>query len=174
MKRVLAAALLVGTLLPALATAQQIPEYDLKAAYLYNFALFVEWPPEDAPRAEISICVIGHDPFGTALDALEGKPAHQRRIAVRRVTSLRAARECHVLYVGAPEESRAAQIHAAVRGLPVLTVGEAESGAESAAIVTLTRRNARIGFAINVGAAHQSRLRISSRLLRLAQEVIGE
>jgi hypothetical protein len=155
------------------AIAQPVQEYELKAAYLYNFALFAEWPAAAfaAPASRFAICVLGQSPFGRSLAALERKPVQSRPIAVRSVPTPAAARDCHVLFVVQPDARRMSEIAAALGDAPVLTVADSDHDMRAGAVVTLVPRGARIGFTVDLDAARRARLRISARLLRLAAAV---
>lgn len=170
--RALAAA---AWLAPAAALGQAVPEYDLKAAFLYNFALFVDWPAEGPPeeRRALTLCVLGGDPFGHALDALEGKTVRSQRLAVRRLASAQAAVDCQILFIAATEEARLAHILKAVQGRPVLTVADSDGWLEQGVMINVSTRQARLAFDVNLAAARQAGLRVSSRLLRLAHLVLG-
>jgi hypothetical protein len=152
------------------------PEYLVKMAFLFNFAKFVEWPPDALPRHQdtLTLCVLGGDPFGSALDALRGKRAQERTIVVRRLTRLEEVASCQVVFVdrsAAPELSRPL---ARTALLGILTVGDTERFAENGGIIELTRVHDTIRFEVNLAAAQRAGLRISSKLLRLARRVIEE
>lgn len=150
------------------------PEYAVKSAFLYNFATFVEWPAE-APSAsapQLTICVLGADPFGETLDqAVAGKTIGARPLAIKRISRVPEAVDCAVLFVGAGEGLRLPSLFADLRGLPVLTVGDVEGFAEAGGIIGMFVENNRVRFEINLGAADKARLKISSKLLSLARIV---
>jgi hypothetical protein len=167
------AALLLGSTLGSQALAQDVSEYQLKSALLYNFALFTEWPPESLPDTgtPLNYCVIGEDHFGAALDALGEKQVNNRRIAVRRITRADSAASCHVLFISRSEQGNVERILDAVRGRPVLTVMDQEGMAQRGVMVNLFLDNRRIGFEVNAEAAKRARLNLSSKMLRLARAV---
>jgi hypothetical protein len=147
-------------------------EYQVKAAFLYNFVKFVEWPSVQA--GEVGICVIGKDPFGGALDlAVEGKSLDGRRFAVRRIGEIADARGCHALFVGRSESKRAAEIAAAARGWSVLTVSDIEGFAAQGGMIAFLVADHRVRFQINAANAAGAGLRISSKLLQLALPADG-
>jgi hypothetical protein len=147
-------------------------EYQVKAAFLYNFVKFVEWP--SLPAAEVGICVIGKDPFGESLDrVVEGKSLDGRRFAVRRIVEIADARGCHVLFVGRSESKRAAEIAAAARGLGALTVSDIEGFAGHGGMIALLVADHRVRFQINAANAAGAGLKISSKLLQLALPADG-
>lgn len=166
--------LLACSLGPASARAQAVTEYDLKAAFLYNFALFVDWPADAPPDTAFNLCILGKDPFGSALDGLEGREMKARRLAVKRLTSTRGAAECQILFLPASEEAHLTEALNALKGKPVLTVADSEGWLERGVIINMVQRQTRISFDINLDAARQNGLRVSSRLARLAGSVIGK
>src|SRR5438132_11379739 len=102
--------------------AQTADEYEVKAAFLYNFTKFVEWPTLPATDA-FNICILGDDPFGGTLDQLiKGKTAYNRKIQIRRLKDPLEARQCQIVFVRHEEEAKAAQLVEAIRGMQVLTV----------------------------------------------------
>lgn len=158
------------------ALGQQVQEYDLKAAFLYNFALLTDWPRSAAiaPDAGFRICIIGHNPFGNSLAKIEGKPVHGRRIALRDIASPNAARDCHVLFIAAPGSGALNAVIESLGESSVLTVAESDDDRATAAAITLLTRDQHVSFAVNLGAARRAQLHISPRLLRLAVRVVGE
>jgi hypothetical protein len=162
----------------ALATAarphHEFFEYEVKAAFLFNFARFTQWPAsafghEDAVR----LCVLGRDPFGRDLDKLEGKTVEERPVLVRRLSHAPEARHCQIVFIS---HSQRAEIRAALevlKGASVLTVGEAPDFLEMGGMVRLLLEGDRVRFEINLGAAEGAHLKLSSKLLSLAKSVRG-
>jgi len=150
-------------------------EYLIKAGFIYNFAKFVEWPSTafSQPDSPIMIGVLGTDPFGSVLDRLvEDKKIGQRGFVVKRYKwgkDLKDLKECKILFVSASEKAHIDEIVQAVKGLPILMVGETPGFAERGGIIRFTLEDNRVRFEINVDAAHQADLNISSRLLTLAK-----
>lgn len=158
-------------LLAAVPASAQAPEYDVKAAFLFNFVKFVEWPAEAfaGERAPVTICVFGEDPFGRVLDAvIQGERVGERALVVERLDSRDDFEACHVLFVSPSERDRMAQVLARVEGEPVLTVGDTEGFLRAGGIVNFILEGTKVRFVINQGTAERSGLRISSKLLRLA------
>jgi hypothetical protein len=146
--------------------AQDIPlEYRVKAAYLLNFARFVEWaPPADA--SPLTICVASPSPFGPVLDqTVAGERVSGRPVTAR--TIMAPSDDCSVLFV--PEAAAAAPYLRAVQGRPVLTVGETRDFIARGGIIGFLREGNNIRFAIDNDTAERANLRISSRLLRLGR-----
>lgn len=157
--------------LPHAARAQtnDLPEYRLKAAFLYNFALFTEWPAEVGKT--INLCVVGRDPFGKELDELQGKALGERSIAVLRKGVNEPLRSCQVLFI--PESSIAGlpRMLEELRDRPVLTVADCPSSAGQAVALNMSVVQNKVTFEANVVAARTQRLTLSSKLLRLATKV---
>jgi YfiR/HmsC-like len=146
-------------------------EYQVKAAYLYSFARYVQWPPEAfaGPADPFVVGVLGEDPFGRILDdTLAGKTVLERPIRVRRYGTPQEAVRAHIVFVGAAEDAERQRILRALRGRAVLSTGDGEGFAESGGIVGFTTKDKRIGFEINLARAEEARLKISSQLLKLA------
>jgi hypothetical protein len=166
---VVAAGLMLGVAPAAL--AQSAPEPVLKAAFLYNFAKFAEWPADAAPADPLTICVFGDAAIADALDeTVKGRTVDGRKTVVVRVKP-EGFRGCHVLYLSGLDAKRAQAIIDDLKSAPVLTVGDREQFAQSGGIAGLFVEQGRMRFAINVEAAQRGRLRISSRLLSLAKIV---
>ena len=165
MARLLASALLLA---PGLAADPE--EYQIKAAFLYNFARLVDWPT--APAGPVVIAILGQDPFGEVLDrAVNGKTIGGRPLIVRRPSRIAELKDCRILFVAASEKKRVAPILSAVRGAAVLTVGEFEGFLEEGGGVNFAVENDRVRFDVNLRAARQAGLLISARLLNLARLV---
>lgn len=150
------------------------PEYAVKAAFLYNFAKFVEWPKE-APAAlasKVTICVLGADPFAEILDqTVAGKTVGERGMTIVRVGRVSDAVACAIVFVSASEAPHLRSVLAAFHGLPVLTVGDVDGFAEAGGIIGMFLENNRVRFEINVQAADEAHLNISSKLLSLGRLV---
>jgi hypothetical protein len=155
-------------------SAQSASEPEIRAAFLYNFAKFAEWPAEAAPADPLTICVFGDAAIADALDeTVKGRTVDGRKAAVVRVER-DGFRGCHVLYLAGIDAKPAQAIADELKNAPVLTVGDREQFAHSAGIAALFVEQGRMRFAINVEAAQRCRLRISSRLLSLAKIVKDE
>jgi hypothetical protein len=149
-------------------------EYQLKAAFLYNFTKFVEWPPQPArdPDQPIVIGVAGRNPFGDELEKIvEGRKVNGRSITVRRITAASEARAVDLLFIGVDEDRWYADMLAAIEGAPVVTVGESARSAALGAMITFTMEAERVRFEINQEAAEKAGLKISAQLLKLATVV---
>jgi hypothetical protein len=158
-------------------SAQDNPsEYQLKAAFVFNFAKFVDWPPNvySSPQSPFAICILGSDPFGSVIDdALRGKAVADHPVVVRRVKDTAAARHCQILFVSASERSRLREILESLKDANALVVGDFDGFAAAGGTIELTLQEGHVRFAINPGAADTAGLRISSKLLALATIVHG-
>ena len=149
----------------------QADEYQVKAAFLLNFARFVEWPASHVSN-NFTIGVLGRDPFDRALDSLSGKTVRGKRVVVRRYEDPDEAREADILFISASEKRSLPRILKKIRGNPILTVGDSKDFGSSGVMINLLLLQKRVGFEINLAAAQRDGLQISSNLLKLAQEVI--
>ena len=151
-------------------------EYQVKAAYLFNFLKFVEWPEEafPDPLAPIVIGIAGDDPFGSALpQVVVGKTVQGRDLVIRKYRAGEDLRSSHILFISASEKKRVPQIVASLRGSSVLTVADFNEFLGEGGMIQLYSENNRIRFAINVDATGRAKLKISSKLLSLARVVGG-
>ena len=161
----------------AIAYAAELPapsEYQIKAAFLYNFAKFVEWPSQALPEssASITLCVLGEDPFGSDLDrTIESKTINSRVLVSRRLNTLHGVDVCQILFISASERRRMGQILEALKDQSLLTIGETEPFARLGGVINFTMEQDRVRFEINVDAAERKGLKISSKLLRLAKVI---
>lgn len=162
-------------LLPGRASAaEESVEYAVKAAFLYKFGSFVEWPATAfaSPASPFQLCVVGEDPFGAALDkAVSGQQIARRPVEVRRLKTVKPDSGCHIMYLAASETQRLAQITEALRGSSVLTVSDGRSPGAATGIINFVIKDDRVRFDIDDEAAAQNRLAISSKLLGVALSV---
>lgn len=170
----LSCTVILGALLSAGVRAQDTDEYRVKAAFLYNFAKFVEWPTQafKGPSDPIVIGVLGKDPFGDALvAAAAGKTLGGRGFLVREVTDPQQAAQCHILFVSSSERKRLGSLIAQIAGLAILTVGESDNFTAEGGVVNFKIESGTVRFQINVEAARKQQLHISAKLLSLAEIV---
>jgi hypothetical protein len=156
------------------AGAATVDEYQMKALYLFNFAQFVEWPAAAFAGAgePIGICVMGDNPFGSSLHkAVAGKHAAGRSFRIREIKAVQQSSGCHLLFVPASEQENQAAILKFARDRNLLTVGETTDFLQSGGIIELRLKAGRLRFAIALEAASSSRLKISSKLLSLADNL---
>ena len=170
---ILIACLSLALLLPADASAQasQPLEYQVKAAFLFNFAKFVEWPPESfaGETSPLVIGILGDSPFGGDLErTIQNKTINNRSIVIKPLRSLAEATNCQILFISNSENKRLPEIIQSLRGAAVLTVGETDQFIASGGMVNFVQEASKIRFQINDDAAKAARLKISSKLLSLA------
>jgi len=149
-------------------------EYQLKAAFLFNFAKFVAWPPDAFPsdKAPISLCVFRHDPFGAALDqVIAEKAINNRELLARRINNLPELKTCQLVFVSETEERQLPGILSSLKGASALVVGESADFAERGGAIQFFLENNKLRFAVNVDAIQRARLQASSKLLALARIV---
>jgi hypothetical protein len=149
-------------------------EHQVKAAFLYNFANFVEWPAValGSPDSPLRVCVVGADPFGDALDdAFRDQVIQSRKVEVSRGRTLAAVGRCHIVFLSRSEEPRWPQLLAQLRGTPALTVADGPPLVRQGGMVNFVLEAKRVRFEINRAAAEDAGLRISSKLLALARLV---
>ena len=167
---------LVHVPIPGTATGQEdsVDEYKLKAAMLYNLTHFVEWPDSAYPdrQAPITLCILGQDPFASSLASTIPKETDNRRpMIVRHLQSDKETRGCHILYISSSERKTTAHIFSTLNGSCILTVGEMTQFAARGGIIQFSMEDQHVRFDINLEAASRAGLKISSKLLALAQIV---
>jgi len=152
-------------------------EYLIKAGFIYNFAQLVQWPSAAFSQADspIVIGILGTDPFGTSIDrVVENKKLDGHNLIVKRLRwskDLRDLTECNILFISSSEKEHIADVINMVKWLPILTIGETPGFAARGGIINLTLEDNKVRFEVNIGAAKQANLNISSRLLALAKIV---
>ena len=153
-----------------------LSDYQVKAAYLYYFTTFVDWPPESFAQTgnELVIGILGEDPFGRILDdTLRGKNVNNRRLVVKRFASVKEARDSHILFICASEQDRVPSILKALEGAAVLTVGDLDSFASRGGQIAFYTVDKKVRFDINVAAVERARIKISAQLMKLGRIVRG-
>jgi hypothetical protein len=148
-------------------------EYEIKAAYLFTFGRFVEWPARSArDDSSFTICVLGTDPFGAVLDTtLADAVIRGRKVGARRITSTDAATGCHIVFVSTSEERRIETIIASLTASGALTVSDVPRFAERGGMIQFVTAANRVRFEINLMSARDAGLTLSSELLRVASAV---
>lgn len=158
---------------PALLGAQTASEYDVKAAFLYNFAKFVDWPPEAFPDPNsLKVCVLGDDPFGKSLRSVAGEQVGSHKLTVMQADSLSKPAGCQILFISHSERDKLQQILSTVRDSPVLTVGDTDGFATRGVIINFVLEGSKVRFEINTESADRAGIKISSKLLQLAKRIV--
>jgi hypothetical protein len=156
------------------AQSVQPSEYQVKAVFLFNFAQFVDWPPAAFPDPDTPfvIGILGDDPFEGFLDrTIRGEQVQGRSFQVRRYHSVDEIKTCHVLFITRPTGDRLNEVLANLRSRPILTVSDDGRFAERGGVVRFVTDRSRIRLQINLDAAQEASLTISSKLLRVAEVV---
>lgn len=166
---ILAAALGFGALRP-----QETLENDVKAAFLYNFTKFIEWPDAAARSAEpFRLCVLADPDFVRAVDRIiEGESVQGRPLRRVEPHTPEDARTCAILFIGSGNSERGARLLPAIRHFPVLTVGDFAGFVEQGGAIGFVRENNRVRFDVSPPSAERSGLKVSSKLLRVARHVV--
>jgi hypothetical protein len=154
-----------------------VQEYRLKAAFLYNFSQFIEWPESAfaTPETPFTICVVGDDPFGDTLLALQKRKYQARAIEIIHPQSIAEARNCRILYVDDPRKS--ALWRDIVKNLgdtPVLTVTSSDDAMTSGVCIGFVPRDGKVRWTMNLNAARKAQLKISAKLIEIAVAIVGE
>ena len=171
-RRVLAACAAIACLVrPIDLGAQRSLEYEVKAAFLYNFIQFVEWPVESVRAGEpFRVCTLGDDPFAGVLDrTVAGDQVDGHPIGVEHLAPDASPARCQILFVPRSQSARTSAALRAIAAAPVLTVGESEGFLEAGGLVNLVVDAGKVRFDVNAEAAAARGLRISSKLLRVAR-----
>jgi len=165
--------LLAYALVPSVSFAQ-VNEYQLKAAFLYNFAKFIEWPAQSFQEAgdPITICVLGQNPFGDILrQTVTGKPVGGRSFEIRLLPGASTFNGCHILFAAASQSKRFREIEPSIKTSPILTVGETPDFLNNGGMIGFKVEHGNVRLEINLGAADFAQIKISSKLLSLAEVV---
>jgi len=170
------AALAIALLLAPGAHAQTATAPELKAAFLYNFAKFVEWPSESMPAgAPLVVCVLGDDAVADALEeTVKGRVIDGHQVKAQRVKVDSPLRTCHVLYVSGMDAKRSIELLEGLADASVLTASDFDRFAQLGGVSNFFVENGRMRFAVNIESAQRARLQVSSKLLGLARIVKDE
>src|SRR5213594_2670515 len=150
------------------------PEYQVKAVFLFNFAQFVDWPPEAVPdsKAPLVIGVLGGDPFGDLLDAtVRGERRGARPFVVQRYQRVEDITRCEILFISRSVADQPEDVLTRLKNRPILTVSDADRFAERGGMIRFVTDRSRIRLQINPVAAEAAHLTISSKLLRVAEVI---
>ena len=157
----------------AILRAQTPPtEYEVKAAYLYQFGKFVEWPEGTLGRAgdAFAICTLGVDPFGSVLDGtISGRSVQGKQVIARRLASVNDALSCNILFVSSSEQNHLAEILKVVQGRSILTVSDMNNFLPQGGMIQFQIEQNKVRFEINLTAVEHANLKISSQLLKVAK-----
>lgn len=143
-------------------------ENQLKVAFIYNFAKLVEWPADASAGDKLVVCTYGVDALDGALQALDGKAAGSRKIALQTVAKADDAKLCQILFIPEAEHASFDKLVPALSSLPVLTVSDCDSFLPAGGMMGLLRANNKIQLKLNLKATQQARLKLSPQLIKLA------
>jgi hypothetical protein len=161
--------------LPGSGTCEtSVGEYSLKAAFIYNFSKFVEWPEGSFKgKREFCIATLGRSPLERELAALGGKNVQGRSIVFRRLSNAEDAAQCQVLFISRSELAKLDGILETLRDLPVLTIAEGDDFCRRGGMLSLEKENGKIVFDVNYRETQRSKLKPNSQLLKLARRIYG-
>jgi hypothetical protein len=152
-------------------------EYRVKAAFIFHFAQLVDWPPEKPTGTDNSLvlCTLGDDPFQGLLEGtVAGKAIGNRILRIRHLGEPQDMQTCQIVFLGRAQSKRIPVLVATLHNAPVLTVGETAGFLDAGGMIDFLLEDNKVRFEVNLDAAESADLKIGSRLLVLAQRVVGE
>jgi hypothetical protein len=164
--------LVLGLLITAGTTvfAQSVEEYDVKAAFLYNFTKFIEWPPSNPISGDFIIGIFGDDPFGRVIDdQTRGKTVNGHEIQIRRLKEPGDAKHCQIVFVTSTDKKKNQELLDATNSSPVLTVGETKDFLDQGGVIGFAMNDNHVGVIVNNTAAVAKGFKVSAKLLSLAK-----
>ena len=169
--------LLLGSLHVSAQQAENVSEYKLKAAFIYNFSQFIEWPESSfsAPDAPFQICVVGDDPFGEILKPIQKRKYHTHPIEISYPKTVAEAESCRILYLDT--QAKASQWRDIIKNLgdtPVLTVTSNNDAMESGFCIGFVSLEGKTRWNMNLAAARKAQLKISAKLIEISVMIVGE
>jgi YfiR/HmsC-like len=152
------------------AQAQELPEYRLKTAFLYNFSIYTEWP-DNSITSEFNLCIYGEDMFGKHLDHLLQKKINGRNIRIQRTDDARNLKDCQIVYISQTTIPNLKNILVELNGKPVLTVADSPGFSQQGIALNMSLEEGKVIFEVNLAAARNAGLNFSSQLLRFANAI---
>jgi hypothetical protein len=149
-------------------------EYEVKAAFLFQFSRFVEWPPEAFASADapLVICVLGKNPFGSTLrEIAQGESVQAHALVVKSHDRVEDVGECHIVFLSSSEEAITQQVLTSLAGKRILTVGDSDDFTRRGGVIGFVTVNGKVKLQVNRSSAETAQLRISAKLLRVAEQV---
>jgi hypothetical protein len=156
----------------AATAGESLNEYEVKAAYIYYFAKFTDWSTENLPQpmTPLVIGVIGDNEFGSIMESVvKGKTIETHAIQVHIIKSFADAKKCNIVFISASEGQHALQFLENLQTESILTVTESEEHSKPRGIINLLVENGKVRFEVDLSMAEKARLKLSSKLLRLAR-----
>jgi hypothetical protein len=161
------AVMALGAITAHAQSANSMAEYRVKAAYIFNFAKYVDWPVADSKQFQV--CSAGRDDLGGALSALDNRLAQGRAIQVRQNVAMDQLKDCQIIFVGERDSKLLTSVIRQMWGTPVLIVSDNQQAAEAGAHITLASAEDRVEFDVNLATLQRSNLKASSQMLKLAR-----
>ncbi len=164
-------------LIPVSLYAEEIlyGEYEVKAAFIYNVAKFIEWPEHaiSSQNDSLKLCIMGDNPFGTVFKKIEGKQVKNKKFIIELIKSVSSIKECNMLYISKSEEKNLASIINFANNYNVLTISDEAGFEKRGVIINMFISEEMIRFNINMDDAKKAGLKVSAKLLKLASDVYG-
>jgi hypothetical protein len=167
----------LASVLPGQATDQPLTEPQVKALFLFNFAKYVDWPAAAFAdsQAPIVIGLLGDTKLSGPLEqAVQDKTIAGRSFRVQRLEKAQDCHDCQILFISASEKKNLPEILNQIKTLPILTVGESDQFAQQGGIIGFVKKEGKVRLEIDLNAARQAKLQISSKLLSVADSVSGK
>lgn len=152
---------------------QKPGEYQVKAAFIYNFINFVDWSPESFGNSTLNICIVGDDPFGKAFDAIKNDTVRGKRLSVKPYKSSEEFKGCQIVFIPVSEKKHTGRILKSIGNANVLTISDTEETVKQGVMIGFFIENEKVRFAINNEAARRAGLKISAKLLKLAKIIVA-
>lgn len=160
---------LVGLPFMSVGVTAPLPEYAMKAAFVYHFTLFTQWPT--LPNNTLRICTLESDILKTELERFRDHQPHGATLVISKITNLETIKECQVLYLSEQDKQRIGVILSLIESTPVLTITDVPEFANKGVMIGIKTENKRLVFEIDSQATKKSNLYLSSKLLSLAKSV---
>ena len=173
MKSIKTTLIAIATVFTTMTASAQYSEYEVKAAYIFNFAKFIEWPADYIPGDTIYLCVYKNDPFGIILEkTMIGRKANGKDWKIKRISSLAETDKCHMLFISDIKQHEALQVIKEISGKPIVTIGdEMNYLCKIGGTINFLPQFSERQFEINKDVANEIGIKISPKLLLLAKVI---
>lgn len=148
---------------------EQPSEYRLKVAFLYNFAAYTTWP--NPPDHDLTLCILGEDPFGHNLQHLQGKKINEHGILIKHTKNMTELADCHIVFISQTAIKDVDEIIKQLQGMPILTIADNPGASRQGVVLNMAIKEGKVTFEANIAMAKRNGLNLSSQLLRFASEV---
>lgn len=151
--------------------SETLKEYDVKAVFLYKILRYIEWPLESDLHSSpnITLCILGDDPFGESLEIIKGQSIQGRKLIVKHFVTSRKGLQCHVVFLSASVHDQVPQLSASFKRTHTLIMGDSLGYASRGVMVNFYLEQGKVRFESNIASVNDSGLKISSKLLKLAR-----